>query len=144
VGFLASRRGFSQEIGASKPLGARLLQELRNTQPERSLVVGWRERDCSVWGTNGRLKAPQRTVELARNLEHAEPVAAEEFGVQSSKGRAEQESDAKNPCDRHQAAVGQWLKLALRIATLRPMFTGMQEAMLKGPVLGEIAPPIVF
>ena len=40
--------------------------------------------------------------------------------------------------------VGQGLELALRIAALRPMFTGMQEAMLESPVLGEIAPGIVF
>ena len=84
MGFLASSRGSARRSVASKPLGGRLLHELRNTQPERSLVV--RERDSSVWGTNRWLKAPQRAVELARNLEHAEPVAAEEFRVQSSKG----------------------------------------------------------
>ncbi|HJY92206.1 MAG TPA: hypothetical protein VJ255_18110 [Candidatus Acidoferrum sp.] len=64
--------------------------------------------------------------------------------MQPSKDRAEHEGDAKNQRDRLQAVVGQRLELALCIAALRPMFTGMLEAMLESPVLGEIAPGIVF
>jgi hypothetical protein len=98
----------------------------------------------SVWGSNGRLKLPQRAIELMRDLQHAEAVATEQFGVQPSKDRAEYEGDAKNQRDRLQSVVGQRLELAFGIAALRPMFTSMQEAMLESPVLGEIAPGIVF
>src|SRR3974390_129228 len=98
----------------------------------------------SVWGSNGRLQAPQRAIELTRDLQHAESVAAEQLGVQPSKSRAEYEGDAKNQRDRLQAVVGQRLELAFGIATLGPMFTGMQEAMLESPMLGKVAPGIVF
>src|ERR1700719_2097670 len=98
----------------------------------------------SVWGSNRRLKAPQRAIELTRDLQHAESVATKQFGVQASKSRAEYEGDAKNQCDRLQSVVGQRLELAFGIAALRPMFTGVQEAMLESPVFGEIAPGIIF
>jgi hypothetical protein len=77
-------------------------------------------------------------------LRHAESVAAEQIGVQPSKGRTEYEGDAKDQRDRLQSVVGQRLESAFGIAALRPMFTGMQEAMLESPVLGEIRPGVIF
>src|SRR5271156_1646363 len=76
--------------GDRNPIGGRVFHELRSPQSER-LLAKWSKgaKRSSVWGSNRRLKAPQRAIELTRDLQHAESVAAKQFGVQASKSRAE-------------------------------------------------------
>ena len=144
-GLFESQRRLEQSIRESESIGE--LDLPRTAGSAVGEAVSEMEQGAkrsSVWGSNGWLKLPQRAIELARDLQHAEAVATEQFGMQPSKGRAEYEGDAKNQRDRLQSVVGQRLELAFGIAALRPMFTGVQEAMLESPVLGEIAPGIVF
>ena len=89
---------------------ARVAAEVRSVDPRLSKSA----KRSSVWGTNGRLKAPQRAIELARDFQHAATVAAEQFGVQPGRARAQYEGEAKDQRDRLQSVVGQRLELALR------------------------------
>jgi|HubBroStandDraft_4_1064222.scaffolds.fasta_scaffold57596_3 hypothetical protein len=71
-----------RRTGDGNPIGGRVFHELRSPQSER-LLAKWSKgaKRSSVWGSNRLLKAPQRAIELTRDLQHAASVAAEQRGV---------------------------------------------------------------
>jgi hypothetical protein len=83
-------------------------------------------------------------MQLAGDFDEGRVVDANDLGMQQREGRGQGKSQAPNQRDGGQSAIGHRFPLAGSGKRLGPMFTGMQEAMLEGPVLGEVVPAVVF
>src|ERR1700730_6030426 len=58
--------------------------------------------------------------------------------------RAQGEGDQENQGDRRKTVVGNEFPLSARLGAFGAVATGVEEAMLESPMLGEIHPAIVF
>ena len=71
-------------------------------------------------------------------------VAPDEFGMPDDEGRTQSESDQENQSDGGQALIRNRLQLACSIDLVGAVLSGMQEAVLERPVLGQVHPAVVL
>ena len=77
-GLFESQRRLEQSIRESESIwGQDLPRTAGSAVGEAVSEMEQGAKRSSVWGSNGRLKLPQRAIELARDLQHAEAVATE-------------------------------------------------------------------
>jgi hypothetical protein len=77
-GLFESQRRLEQSIRESESIwGQDLPRTAGSAVGEAVSEMEQGAKRSSVWGANGRLQLPQRAIELARDLQHAEAVATE-------------------------------------------------------------------
>ena len=81
---------------------------------------------------------------MRSHLDGGPAVTTNEFGMTMHKGGGQREGQEQDEGDGGQPTVIDGLTVAVFGNLLRAMSAGVQKAMLKRPVLGEIAPAVVL
>ena len=83
-------------------------------------------------------------MQLGSHRDGREVVTARQLGMPQDKSRAQAEGNQQNQGDRRQTLVGDEFPLSGRVGAFGAVATGVEEALLEGPVFGQIHPAVVL